>query len=148
MEGLQGAVLGVKLKYLDSWTEGRRKVASKYKELLSDVEQVKLPVEMPYAKHVYHLFVIQVQGNNREKNSTVRDKLAEYLKEKGIATGLHYPIPLHLQDCFKHLEYKKGDFTNTEILAESGLSLPMFPELNNEQIEYICANIRSFFQHN
>ncbi len=148
MEGLQGAVLGVKLKYLDNWTEGRRSAAAKYKELLSEVEHIKLPAEMPYAKHVYHLFVVQVNGYSREKNNSLRDKLAEYLKEKGVATGLHYPIPLHMQDCFKFLGYKKGDFPNTEILAESGLSLPMFPELKDEQIEYICENIKSFFKNN
>ncbi len=145
MEGLQGAVLEVKLKYLSDWTESRRRVAEKYKEMLSGIEQIILPVEMPYAKHVYHLFVIQVRGKKEEYGSSLRDKLAVFLKEKGIATGMHYPIPLHLQDCFKHLGYKKGDFPNTEKLAETGLSLPIFPELNDEQIEYVCSNIKSFF---
>ncbi len=93
MEGIQGAVLDVKLKYLDKWTEGRRRVAAKYRELLGDLDNIILPAEMPYAKHVYHLYVIQVKSQKR-------DELQKYLNEKGISTGLHYPIPLHLQKCF------------------------------------------------
>lgn len=144
MEGIQGAVLGVKLNYIDEWTEGRRRVAGKYREVLSDIDYIKLPIEMPYAKHVYHLFVIQVKNGGSE----ARDKLAEYLKENGIASGLHYPVPLHMQKCFEELGYKKGDFPNSEQLAENGLSLPMFPELNDEQIEYIASTIERYFQEN
>jgi len=147
MEGIQGAVLGVKLKYLSNWTFERRKVAVKYKELLSTNSNIKLPKEMPYAKHVYHLFVVQVTGNGRNENSELRGKLAGYLKDKGIATGYHYPIPLHLQKCFKYLGYKKGDFVNTELLADSCLSLPIYPELEANQIEYVCSNINKFFNH-
>lgn len=143
MEGIQGAVLGVKLKHLDKWTEGRRRAAQKYNELLGSNSFITLPKEMNYAKHVYHLFVIQVN----EGGSKVRDELAKYLNEKGISTGLHYPIPLHLQPCFKDLGYKRGDFPNTEKLAESGLSLPMFPELTDEQIEYVTNGIKSFFKN-
>ncbi len=138
MEGIQGAVLGVKLKYLNKWTDGRRRVAAKYNELLKDVEQIVLPKEMEYAKHVYHLFVIKVRNNKREE-------LAQYLNNNGISTGLHYPIPLHLQPCFAELGYKKGDFPETEELAESCLSLPMFPELNDEQINFICKEIKTYF---
>ena len=146
MEGIQGAVLNVKLKYIDKWTERRRSVAAKYKEFLSDLEEVILPKEMSYAKHVYHLFVIQVTSKESEVRSKKRDKLAKYLTENGISTGLHYPIPLHLQKCFDHLGYKKGDFPVTEKLAETGLSLPMFPELTDVQIEYICDSIKDFFK--
>jgi dTDP-4-amino-4,6-dideoxygalactose transaminase len=138
MEAIQGAVLGVKLKHLDDWTNGRRRVAAKYYELLKDVELIKLPKEMDYAKHVYHLFVIQVRSQRR-------DELQKFLNENGVSTGLHYPIPLHLQPCFKHLGYKKSDFPISEELAEQGLSLPMFPELTDEQIEYICGIIKEFF---
>lgn len=136
MEGLQGAVLGVKLKYLHEWTEKRRAVASKYREKLSDLEQIKLPEEMPYAKHVYHLFVIQ---------TTRRDALQKYLAEKEIGTGLHYPIPLHVQPCFRDLGYKQGDFPVTEQLSARGLSLPMYAELTDPQIEYVCETIRKFY---
>jgi dTDP-4-amino-4,6-dideoxygalactose transaminase len=141
MEGIQGAVLGVKLKYLDKWTDGRRKVAAKYKELLGDLEQIILPQEMKYSRHVFHLYVIQLQDGNVEK----RDSLAKFLNENGVATGLHYPIPLHLQKCFSDLGYKKGDFPVSEKLAENGLSLPMYPELQDNQIEYVSEKIKEFF---
>jgi len=141
MDGIQGAVLGVKMKYIEKWTDGRRKVAAKYRELLGDFEEIILPVEMDYAKHVYHLYVIQVRNGGTEK----RDSLAKFLNENGIATGLHYPIPLHLQKCFSDLKYKKGDFPVSEKLAESGLSLPMYPELSDNQIEYVGEKIKEFF---
>ena len=141
MEGIQGAVLGIKLKHLDKWTEGRRKVAAMYNSLLKDVEQIKLPLELEYAKHVYHLFVIQIKSGVSQQ----RDSLAKYLNERGVSTGLHYPIPLHIQPCFSELKYKKGDFPITEKLAESGLSLPMYPELSEEQIKYVCDCVRDFF---
>ncbi|MCL5027865.1 MAG: DegT/DnrJ/EryC1/StrS family aminotransferase [Bacteroidetes bacterium] len=147
MEGIQGAVLGVKLKHLSNWTFARRKVANKYKELLSGINNIKLPKEMSYAKHVYHLFVIQVNGNAKSNNAELRNALANYLNEKGISVGYHYPIPLHLQECFKYLGYKKGDFPNTELLADSCISLPIYPELNDNQIEYVCSNIQDFFNH-
>jgi dTDP-4-amino-4,6-dideoxygalactose transaminase len=145
MEGIQGAVLGVKLKHLPDWTEGRRRVAARYRELLSDIDQVILPVEMDYSKHVYHLFVIQVKSSNSENKKETRDALHEYLKENDIFTGFHYPIPLHEQKCFAHLGYKKGDFPNTEDLAEQGLSLPMFAELTDEQLGYVSEKIHEFF---
>jgi len=144
-KAFRGAVLKVKLKYLEKWTEERRRVASRYRELLSDLEEIKLPVEMPYAKHVYHLFVIQV-NSKPDKRQEVRDKLQRFLNENGIGTGLHYPVPLHLQPCFKELGYKRGDFPVSEQLAESGLSLPIYPELTDEQIEYVAEKIREFFR--
>lgn len=143
MDGIQGAVLGVKLKHLSKWTEARRKVAAKYNGLLSDLEQIILPKEMPYAKHVYHLFVIQLKAGGKE----MRDKLVAFLNENGIYTGLHYPVPLHLQKCFNNLDYKKGDFPVSEKLAESGLSLPMYPEMTDNQIQYVCEKIKLFFKN-
>lgn len=140
MEAIQGAVLSVKLKYLPEWIEKRRKAAALYNELLSDIEEIKLPAEMPYAKHVYHLFVIQLKNGNPE----LRDELAKYLKQNEIDSGLHYPIPLHMQTCFNSLGYKKGDFPAAENLAETGLSLPMYPELSEGQIEFVCQKIREF----
>jgi len=147
MEGIQGAVLGVKLKYLNGWTEKRRAVAALYKKLLGDIEQIVLPKEMPYAKHVYHLFVIRVKkGGGRRETENRRDALMKYLNENGVATGLHYPVPLHLQNCFKYLDYKKGDFPVSEELAETGLSLPMYPEMSDEQVEYVCGVVRGFLK--
>ena len=136
MEGIQGAVLGVKLKYLNEWTEKRREVARKYRESLSGDEQIKTPVEMPYAKHVYHLYVIQ---------ATKRNELQTYLKGQGISTGLHYPVPLHLQPCFAHLGYKRGDFPSAEQISDNGLSLPIFAEMTDEQIGYVAEKIKKFY---
>jgi dTDP-4-amino-4,6-dideoxygalactose transaminase len=144
MEGIQGAVLGVKLKHLDKWTDGRRNAAAKYRELLKDIEQIQLPKEMSNVKHVYHLFVIQVKGDEKNREEE-RNKLQQFLTENGVATGLHYAIPLHQQKCFQDLGYKKGDFPVTEQLAESGLSLPMFPELTDEQISYVTDKIKEYF---
>ena len=146
MEGIQGAVLGVKLKYLAGWTEGRRRVATKYRELLGSLEHISLPEELPNLKHVYHLYVVRVTGNSLEKREETRDKLRTFLSDNGIASGLHYPVPLHLQKCFKYLGYNKGDFPVTEDLAYSGLSLPMFPELNDEQISYMAEKMHEFFK--
>ncbi len=136
MEAIQGAVLGVKLKYLDRWTEQRRHVAARYGSLLSGIGDIVTPKEMPFARHVYHLYVIQTKE---------RDRLQKYLTDKGVSTGLHYPIPLHLQKCFANLGYKKGDFPVTEQLADRCLSLPMYPELSEEQIQFVVDSIGGFF---
>ena len=146
MEGIQGAVLRVKLKYLSSWTDERRKVAANYQKLLGNIKQISLPAELPNLKHVYHLYVVRVNGKSIEKREETRDKLRAFLSENGIASGLHYPVPLHLQKCFDYLRYKKGDFPVTEDLAQSGFSLPMFPELKNDQISYIAEKIHEFFK--
>jgi dTDP-4-amino-4,6-dideoxygalactose transaminase len=136
MEGIQGAVLGVKLRHLGAWTDARRKNAAAYNEVLNGIPGVVTPKEMPYAKHVYHLYVIQAPR---------RDDLAKHLEANGIASGLHYPIPLHVQNAFKHLGYKQGDFPVTEKAANEILSLPMYPELTREMIEYVAQNIRAFY---
>ena len=146
MEGIQGAVLNVKLKYIEKWTDDRRRVAQRYKDLLGNCEQIILPSEMPDHEHVYHLYVIKVNKGNIQKNHEARDGLQAYLQDKKISTGLHYPVPLHLQECFKYLDYKKGDFPETEMLAKSGLSLPIYPELTNEQIEYVSDAILKYFK--
>jgi dTDP-4-amino-4,6-dideoxygalactose transaminase len=97
MEGIQGAVLKVKLKYLDKWTDGRKRAATKYKELMSDLAEIILPAEMENVRHVYHLFVIQLKGKDNVERCEKRDKLKNYLTDNDIASGMHYPIPLHLQ---------------------------------------------------
>jgi len=145
MENIQGAVLYVKLKYLKEWTEKRRKVARCYNEFLSGIEQIILPKEMDYSYHVYHLYVIQI--NREVKNrKEIRDKLRSYLYDRGVGTGLHYPIPLHLQPCFEYLGYKKGDFPVAEDLADGGISLPIYPEITNEQIYYVSRCIKDFLK--
>jgi dTDP-4-amino-4,6-dideoxygalactose transaminase len=136
LEGIQGAVLAVKLKHLDKWNDGRRRNADLYRKYLEGTS-VKLPVEMPYAKHVYHLFVVRVKN---------REKLIDFLKSKGISTGIHYPIPNHLQNAYKFLGYKKGDFPVTEGCMDEILSLPMFAELTEEQIKYTADCIKEFYK--
>ena len=137
MEGIQGAVLGVKMKYLNEWTEMSRGVARKYRQLLSDVEEIQLPVEKPYAKHVYHLYVIQ---------TAKRNELQSYLEQNGVSTGLHYPIPLHLQPCFSSFGHSYGDFPCAEQISHHGLSLPMFAEMTDEQIGYVAEMIKKYFK--
>ena len=145
MEGIQGAVLGVKLKYLEKWTEERKRAAATYKALLNDLDTIILPREMEYANHVFHLFVIRVKETTPGGPEGERDKLRNYLMEKGIATGLHYPVPLHLQKVFAPLGYKEGDLPNAETLARECLSLPVYPELTDDKIEYVCSTIRDYF---
>lgn len=137
MEAIQAAVLNVKLNYLEDWTKQRRKAASLYNELLKDVEQITIPAEMNYGKHVYHLYVVKAEN---------RDKLQNYLAENGIQTALHYPIPCHLQKCFSHLGYKKGDFPVSEELAEKCVSLPIYPEITSAQIDYVVKSIKAFYK--
>jgi len=137
MEGIQGAVLNLKLDHLDKWTEKRRAAADKYRKLLKDIELIKLPLEMEYGKHVYHLFVIQYSE---------RDKLQNFLNSCEISTGLHYPVPLHLQKCFADLNYNASYFPVTEKLASDCLSLPMFPDITDDQIEYVCDKIKHFIK--
>ena len=135
MDGIQGAVLSVKLKHLESWNEARRKNAHLYNELLSNVDGVITPMEADYAKHVYHIYAIRVQN---------RDILIKKLTEKNIACGIHYPVPIHLQEAYNFLGHGKGSFSIAEKCAEEFVSLPMFPELTMEQIEYIVNQIKAF----
>jgi len=130
LDNLQAAILRVKLKYLNKWNDLRRRNAKKYNELLSNIDGIIIPYEADYAKHVYHLYVIKTES---------RDILREELKSNDIATGIHYPIPLHLQPAYKYLGYKEGDFQITEKASQEILSLPMFAELSDKQIDEIVA---------
>jgi dTDP-4-amino-4,6-dideoxygalactose transaminase len=136
LDNLQAAILRVKLKYLNKWNDMRRRNAKKYNELLSSIDGVITPYEADYAKHVYHLYVIRTEN---------RDKLREELRSKDIATGIHYPIPLHLQAAYKYLGYEYGDFPVTEECSQEILSLPMFTELSEDQIEEIVKLIKKYF---
>lgn len=136
LDALQAAILDVKLKYLKEWNEQRREIAFKYNELLKNIQNIILPNEKIGNRHVYHLFVIRAQN---------REKLMEFLKERGIDTGLHYPIPIHLQKSYFYLGYKQGDFPNAEKYAKEILSLPMFPGMTNEEVGYVCEKIGEFY---
>jgi dTDP-4-amino-4,6-dideoxygalactose transaminase len=132
MEGIQGAVLNVKLKHLDGWNALRRAHAARYRELLADSALI-LPREMEYARHVYHLYVVQADE---------RGSLQESLREAGIQTGIHYPVPVHLQPAYAALQYRAGDFPEAERQARRVLSLPMYPELEDEQLVRVAEAIR------
>jgi len=135
LDNLQAAILRVKLKYLNKWNGMRRKNARKYNELLNNIDGIITPYEADYAKHVYHLYLIRTEDRNQ---------LREKLKSNDIATGIHYPIPLHLQEAYKYLGYKKGDFPITEKASQEILSLPMFAELTDEQIGGIVEIVKNF----
>ncbi len=132
MDGIQGAVLGVKLPYLDRWNEARRTHATSYRTKLMGIGDIRFIAEKPDRTAVYHLFVIR---------TAKRDALQAHLTEHGIATAIHYPIPLHLQKPLQHLGYKEGDFPSTEKLAKEMLSLPMYAELTEGQIREVCNDV-------
>ncbi|HEY3821745.1 MAG TPA: DegT/DnrJ/EryC1/StrS family aminotransferase [Polyangiaceae bacterium] len=136
MDNLQGAFLRIKLKHLPAWTEARRSHAALYRQLFEGTA-VRFPREMPYSKHVYHLYALMAAN---------RDALHKILGDKGIATGFHYPIPVHLQPCFEHLGYKKGQLPHTEKAAAEEISLPMFAELTDDQIREIAAATKESYQ--
>lgn len=134
LDALQAAVLNVKLKYLEEWNEKRRENAKLYDELLGSVPGVVVPKVLPWATSVYHLYVIRTQK---------RDRIRQQLSEEGIATGIHYPIPLHLQKAYGYLGYKDGDFPVTEEVTQEIVSLPMCPELKKDDILMIAEKIKS-----
>jgi dTDP-4-amino-4,6-dideoxygalactose transaminase len=131
MEGLQGAILRVKLRHLDAWTDQRRSRAAEYNRFLreSDVER---PQEMPYARHVYHIYAVRTSD---------RVELMRTLQSHGVQSGIHYPIPVHLQEAWRDLGYVAGDFPHSERAANEVLSLPMYPELSNIQVEFVSAAV-------
>lgn len=135
MEGIQGAVLGVKLKHLDTWTRERRRVAHRYHELLAGTP-LQLPLEAPYAESAWHLYVVRHPR---------RDELKKHLESNHIGCALHYPLPLHLQRAYAHLGYKQGDFPVAEKAARECLSLPIYPELTDAQLQRVAAVIKGFF---
>jgi len=135
MEGFQGAVLGVKLRHLDAWNEGRRRVAAQYQERLAGTP-LRLPVEREWARSAWHLYVVR---------HPERDALKAHLESRRIGCALHYPLPLHLQPCFRSLGYRAGDFPVAERAARECLSLPVYAELTTAQIDRITAAIRDYF---
>ena len=135
MDTIQAAVLLVKLKYLDLWNKKRQDNAGYFNEYFSD-SNIKSPFVADYSTHIYHQYVLRIKAD--------RDKLIEYLKDKGIDARIYYPIPLHLQKCFKYLGYKKGDFRESEKAAAEVLAIPVYPELTKEELDYISTSIIEF----
>lgn len=132
MEGFQGAILRVKLRHLEQWTEARRAVVNVYNHLLADAA-LKLPQEMPWARHVYHVYTVRAED---------RDGLQAALLAEGIQTAIHYAVPVHLQPAYADLGYGKGAFPQSEAAAEQVLSLPLYPELSEQAITQVASAVK------
>jgi dTDP-4-amino-4,6-dideoxygalactose transaminase len=139
LDALQAAVLRVKLRYLDEWSEARQRNAQSYRQLVETAGAlIVVPRPAPYqTRHIYNQFVIRCER---------RDELREYLQQKGVGTEIYYPLPLHLQPCFAYLGYKEGDFPVSERVAKTSLALPIYPELQRDDLEYVAGQISEFFR--
>jgi dTDP-4-amino-4,6-dideoxygalactose transaminase len=135
LDTIQAAILNVKLSHLAAWNAARAANAATYRTLLADVGHVRVQTAPLDSTHIYHLFIVE---------SPRRDDLQRHLAQRGVQTLIHYPIPIHLQKAYSDLGYARGAFPNAERLAETMLSLPMFPELSREQIEYVVRAIKEF----
>jgi dTDP-4-amino-4,6-dideoxygalactose transaminase len=138
LDALQAAILRVKLKYLSQWTDQRRQVASRYRQMFEAMgllDRVSLLKDTP--GHIYHQFVARFPDRNR---------LQAFLRDKGIETAVYYPVPLHLQECFSDLGYRSGDFPHAEAAAGESLALPIYPEITEEQQRYVVEQIGEFYR--
>ncbi|MEN6457570.1 MAG: DegT/DnrJ/EryC1/StrS family aminotransferase [Thermoguttaceae bacterium] len=140
-DAIQAAIVAVKLKHLDTWTAGRQANAARYRRLfeaagLTGDGLVQLPYEVPGNRHIYNQFVIRVPR---------RDDLQAYLREQKVACEVYYPVPLHLQECFAYLGHRPGDFPESERAAKETLALPIYPELSDQQAQWVVASIAKFF---
>jgi dTDP-4-amino-4,6-dideoxygalactose transaminase len=146
LDAIQAGILSVKMKYIDGWNKMRNKWANLYNSLfikygLLDKDKgpvYKIPIPAPYNYHIYHQYVIAAKE---------RDKLKDFLKMNDIGTEIYYPLPLHMQECYKHLGYSMGDFPNSEYAALNTLALPIYPEINEEIIEYVVSKIKDFYSN-
>ena len=132
LDAIQVAILNVKIKEIDNWNAKRREIVKVYNEALQNNDLVT-PVAKDYNEHVYHMYILQSEN---------REEVIEKLKEAGIATGVYYPVPLHLQKVYKNLGYKEGDMPVAEYLSHRTFAIPVYPELNEEQVEYIISKLK------
>jgi UDP-2-acetamido-2-deoxy-ribo-hexuluronate aminotransferase len=139
LDTLQAAILRVKLKYLDEYHRARQEAAAWYDDTLSGVEGLQIPVRSHFSTHIFHQYTLQIESSRR-------DALNQWLKEKGIPSQVYYPVPLHLQRAYSDLGYKEGDLPVSEKLCRTVLSLPMHTELEKTQLEYISDQIHRFFK--
>jgi len=142
LDALQAAVLRVKLGHLDEWTLARQRKAQQYELMFGDAglgEEVELPFVRRGVRHIFHQFVIRIRDGRR-------DGLREHLRERGVGTDIYYPVPLHLQECFAYLGHRPGDFPVAEKAAQETLALPIYPELTDEQQDYVVSSIGEFFR--
>ena len=136
LDGLQAAILSAKLPHVLQWTEMRQKNAGYYDLVLANIDEITLPKVRPHSTHTYHLYVVRVQR---------RDELVEYLKSKGIETAIHYPTPLPFLEAYKYLGHVNNDFPVSEAYQHQILSLPMYPELTTEMMNYVSSTIKEFY---
>ncbi len=139
LDALQAAVLSVKLPHLGAWSEARRRNARYYDERLADLDEIVTPVVVDGNISIFNQYTIRVTGGRR-------DALQEWLRERGVGTGVYYPVPLHLQECFEYLGYKEGQFPESERACREVLSLPVYPELKEDQLVHVVDSIRAFFR--
>jgi dTDP-4-amino-4,6-dideoxygalactose transaminase len=141
LDTIQAAILLVKFKYLEKWTGERQKKAERYRllfqELLSSVEGIRLPTIQYQNRHIFHQYVIRVRE---------RDRLRKFLAEEGIGTDIYYPLPLHLQECYASLKYRRGDLPHSEKASEEVLALPIYPELTEDQQLAVVDRIKAFYK--
>ncbi|GBU28560.1 pleiotropic regulatory protein [Treponema sp. R8-4-B8] len=137
LDTLQAAILNVKLSHIENAVQKRANHAAHYREMLIDISEIKLPIVKNGCKEAYYVFCVKAEK---------RDALEEHLKSKNIGTSVYYPIPLHLQKCFEYLGYKKGDFPIAEKLCETVLALPMFPELTEDEVSFVCDSVKEFYK--
>lgn len=140
LDELQAAILSVKFLHLERWTEARRRNAERYDRLFDEMDligDIRLPVVEDGNRHIFHQYVIRVDH---------RDELREFLRAKGVGTGIYYPRPLHLQECFEYLGYEEGNLPECEKAAKETLALPIYPELSQEQQEYVVDQIKNFYE--
>jgi len=138
LDAIQAAILRVKLPHLDKWIEARRNIANIYDSLLGKVEKVKIPYRASYSYHTFHQYTLRILNGQR-------DELRSYLKEKGIGTGIYYPLPVHLQPVLKPFGYIEGDFPEAEKACKEVLSLPMWPELTEDEARYVAQTVKDYF---
>lgn len=135
LEGIQGAVLRVKLRHLEKWTESRRRIARRYGELMAGIDGVVLPKEVPDRRHVWHIYAVRVKD---------REGFMKFLGDRGVSTGIHYPVAVHELGAWKDLGYKRGDFPVSEAAADEVVSLPMFPEMTDPMIEQVAEAVHAW----
>jgi dTDP-4-amino-4,6-dideoxygalactose transaminase len=142
LDTIQAAILLVKFQYLENWTKARQRKAFRYhslfQDLTSSLPELKLPTIQYENRHIFNQYVIRVPQ---------RDKLKQFLMEEGIGTDIYYPLPLHLQECYSYLKYRRGDLPNSEKASEEVLALPIFPELTEDQQDYVVDRINAFYKH-
>ncbi len=141
LDGFQGAVLRVKLPHLDDWSNLRKKNADLYRDLFTNAgltEQIVVPFEREDCRHIYNQFVIRAPGR--------RDELRKHLASADFGTDIYYPVPLHMQECFEYLDYREGQFPESEKAAKETIALPIYPELRADQQEYVVEKIREFYE--